>query len=176
VALDLGGGVTAPPAQSDLGARVAWAAAPLSAAVLFDLLLSMLCQRLPAVMYLAAAAAAVPAWFLPRLLLSHASSPAPLPIGLGVVAAAAALLLLASPPFEVDEGGLPPGWSSHCGWKFCGQVFGPSLGDSPFPVGTPSCAAYAMCAEEYRYSGDQQEQLTRLMKSQGCSAPYFPPR
>ena len=66
---------------------------------------------------------------------------------------------------------LPPAWSSHCGFRYCGRALGPSLFRSPFPVGTPSCQNLHMCANEYPLTQGEMRELMELMSSRGCEPP-----
>lgn len=65
----------------------------------------------------------------------------------------------------------PTNWQTKCSWRHCGRALSFSLLDTPYPVGTPSCRALHMCANEYPLNPAQHAELDRLIKLQGCPEP-----
>ena len=65
----------------------------------------------------------------------------------------------------------PVNWETKCSWRYCGRAMGPGLLVSPFPVGTPNCRAWHMCANEYQFAPGGYDSALRRMDRQGCAAP-----
>ena len=65
----------------------------------------------------------------------------------------------------------PTSWSSKCSWSYCGRALGVGLTLSPFPVSSPDCRAFHLCANEYPLTAAQHEELMRQLRSQDCPEP-----
>ena len=145
--------------------RLVGAGVYVSVFVATDLLLNFSCAFWPFIFYVGAAA--LGARKAPALN-SRYSGKTPrsrfvrrLGVGVAVFSAAGLVILSAA----------PVNWDSKCAWRHCGRAFGVGLMKSPFPVGTPTCSAWRMCANEYRMSEGQYSELLRRMDKQGCEAP-----
>lgn len=147
-----------------LHAMVSAAAFP-SLLVGLDVVSSVICVRVPLYWYLAATALGILVGFRLQRRASGKAWFSPYARWLVVIVAAAGLL--GAVWMTVSE----PSWNSHCASRYCDRVLGPSFSRSPFPVGTPSCAALAMCANENPFSDDDEAQLLTLMRAQGCAPP-----
>ena len=67
---------------------------------------------------------------------------------------------------------MAPNWGTKCSFRYCGRgLSGLTLLTSPYPVGTLSCSALWLCANEYRLSPSQSKELDRLIEAQGCPVP-----
>ncbi|MDP6932905.1 MAG: hypothetical protein QGG40_08300, partial [Myxococcota bacterium] len=99
----------------------------------FDLLFELLCVRLALLFYLLAAALG---WLVGRKLSGWLSGAGGLRKALrGLVFTGCVLGLMGAVLLTF----VPPLWTSHCGFRYCGRALGVGLTRSPFPVGTPSC-------------------------------------
>ncbi len=130
-----------------------------------DLLLELLCARLPLLLYLVAGAlGAVVGTKCAGWLAAGAWGRRALR-GLAIVAGVMGLLGAATLTL------MQPPWSSHCGFRYCGRALGPALSRSPFPVGTPSCRDLHMCANEYPFDQREGRILDHLIRTRGCEPP-----
>ena len=66
---------------------------------------------------------------------------------------------------------LPVNWESKCSWRYCDRALGVGLFMSPFPVGTPTCKGWSVCANESPLSNAQYEKVLRSIRQQGCPEP-----
>ena len=145
--------------------RTVSAGAFLSGIIALDLFLSLFCSGFPLIIYLVVGGLGF--WFGGAFheRLSRPSRGAKFFRKLGVV------LAVFSVAGVLLQFALPVNWSTKCSWRYCGRVMGPSLFESPFPVGTPSCSAWHKCANEHQFSGNEYSRLLQRMERQECAAP-----
>ena len=141
------------------------AGALLSVVVLCDLALEPFCARTSVLAYLLAIAFGVlvgrlcQGWLASERLLAKVVRAACLVLTVGALGGVAVLVTQA------------PRWDTKCSWRYCGRALGVRLLKSPFPVGTPSCQAWHVCANEYPYSTSEYDVMLDRMAQQGCAAP-----
>ena len=145
--------------------RIASAAAITSVLVATHLVLSLLCSGWPLIFYAVAGGmgALCGPWLHGRSsgdgwgskLVRRSGA------GLAVFSAIGLELLIA----------MPVNWQSKCAWRHCGRALGPSLWQSPFPVGTPTCGGWHTCANEYPYSPTEYRRVFAIIEREGCPAP-----
>lgn len=151
--------------EPSLIVRLVGAGVYVSVFVATDLLLNFFCSFWPLIFYVGAAA--LGARKAPALNSRYSGKTSwsrfvrRLGVGVAVFSAAGLVILSAA----------PVNWDSKCAWRHCGRAFGVGLMRSPFPVGTPTCSAWRMCANEYRMSEGQYSELLRRMDKQGCAMP-----
>ena len=88
-----------------------------------------------------------------------------------IVRAGAALSAVASFAGFIGLSLMPVRWDTKCSWRYCGRAMGPGLFKSPFPVGTPTCRGWSVCANEYQYSSAEYSEMLKQIEAQGCPAP-----
>jgi len=145
--------------------RAVSAGAFLSGVVGMDLFLNFLCSGFPLLLYLVIGG--LGAWFggARHAWLSRDSGGAKFVRRVGV------FLALFSVCGIAVQFVLPVNWGTKCSWRYCGRAMGPGLLQSPFPVGTPDCGAWHMCANEYQFTPVDYDSALQRMKRQGCAAP-----
>ena len=137
----------------------------LSGIVGIDLLLNFVCAGLPLVIYLAVAASG--AW-CGGALYGWLASDSRGPRFVRWLAKALAIFSLCGIVVQIAW---PVNWETKCSWRYCGRAMGPTLLESPFPVGTPHCSAWHKCANEYPFTPVDYNRALERMKEQGCAAP-----
>ena len=65
----------------------------------------------------------------------------------------------------------PVSWDTKCSWRYCGRALSPGLLKSPYPVGTPTCRGWWVCANEYTFAPGEYQTALLKMKRQGCAEP-----
>ena len=132
----------------------------------FDLFLTLFCGRLPLLVYLIAAAIGLAVGSkMKTWLIGHGA----LKKVFKVIALTGCFLGGMS---IVTLTLMQPNWDSKCAFRHCNRgLSGLSLFSSPYPVGTLSCSALWLCANEFPLSSSQKVELDRLITFQGCPAP-----
>ncbi len=146
-------------------ARLKWAAVFISGLVLTNLFLSFFCGNWSLLVYLIAGG--IGAWRAESLQkrLSGDSWFA------GLLRVGASLLAVVSIVGFIHLSLMPVRWDTKCSWRYCGRAMGPGLLKSPFPVGTPTCRGWSVCANEYQYSSSEYSEMLKQIEAQGCPAP-----
>jgi hypothetical protein len=131
----------------------------------FDLLLELICARLPLAVYgvagaLGALFGGTFAGWLAGGGWGRKALRALATTGCAMGLLGAAALTFAQPP-----------WSSHCGFRYCGRALGMGLGRSPFPVGIPSCEHLHMCANEFTFNEAEWRDYDALILKRDCEPP-----
>ena len=145
--------------------RLVWTGAFLSPVVGAELFLRFFCGAFPLVVYLIAVA--LGAGLGPRLQ-RPTSGPS---LGAKVVRHSAVGLALFAALGIAGLWSMPVRWDTKCSWRYCARAMGPGLFRSPFPVGTPSCRGWSVCANEYPYSPAEYNDALDQIRAQGCPAP-----
>lgn len=65
----------------------------------------------------------------------------------------------------------PTRWNTTCSWRYFVRALGPSLIQSPFPVGPVSCGAWHLYINESPYSPYQRSRGVEAMNDAGCALP-----
>ena len=133
--------------------------------VMYDLVLELLCSGLPLFVYLLATGLGLlfGRVFYERLSSNHILAKVGRAVGLLLTLGALGGLVVLSTH--------TPRWDTKCSWRYCGRAMGVSLFRSPFPVGTPSCSGWHVCANEYPYSASEYDVMLEWMERQGCASP-----
>tara|TARA_B100000579_G_scaffold134671_1_gene109029 strand:+ start:464 stop:955 length:492 start_codon:yes stop_codon:yes gene_type:complete len=145
--------------------RLKWAGAFISVLVATDLFLNFFCASWPLIVYLLIGAWG--AWRGKGLHQRFSSDSLgsrfarKLGSGLAIFSAVGLFMLFA----------MPPQWESKCAWRYCGRALGIGLLQSPFPVGSASCRAWHICANEYPYSEKEYRKILNRIEEQGCAPP-----
>jgi len=145
--------------------RMGSAAVMVSALVLLDLPLELLCLRFPLLFYILAAGfgyaigGRVSRWMSPSKSVANV-----LRVGARII------IILGVLGGNILSFYHPP-WNSKCSWRSCGRVLGPGLLESPFPAPPTSCQNLSRCANEYRYSDAGYRALCQHMEERGCAPP-----
>ena len=145
--------------------RAVSAAAFVSVLVGMDLFFSLLCSGFPLLFYLVLGG--LGAWFGGRRYawLSSETGRAKfvrrLGAGLALFSALGICVLCVKPVY----------WDTHCSWRYCSRAMGPGLLKSPFPVGTPTCSGWFVCANEYPFAPGEYASVLKRIEAQGCPAP-----
>ena len=145
--------------------RLLWAGAFLSGLVVTDLFLSLFCAGWPLIIYLIAGG--LGARLAERLDRRFAGDS----LGATIVRRGAIGLAMVSAVGLFALAAMPARWDAHCAWRDCSRAMGPGLLEAPFPVGTPSCGAWMMCANEHPWSPREYHEVLRRIDAQGCPSP-----
>ena len=132
--------------------------------ILLDVLLELVCGRIMLFTYLLVGLFG--AWFGKKFTdwLSGAGWGRRLLRGFAVLICVLGLLGAATLTF------VEPRWSAHCAHSYCGRAMGPSLFESPFPAGSPSCRALHMCGNEYHHASTPsvRSEIDEMLRERGC--------
>ena len=162
---DLKANVAVVPDVSPFRSRLLWAGVFISGLVISDLLLKLLCSAWPLMMYLVFGA--VGAVVGPRLHRRFSGDAH----GATFIRHGAHVLARLSIVGMVVLFVMPISWETKCAWRYCDRAFGPSLFNSPFPVGTPTCRGWNKCANEYPYTRAEYAVVLQRIRQQGCAEP-----
>ena len=155
----------AEPSTSPRAARWIGAGAFRSFLVASHLVISLFCGSWPLLFYVLAGG--LGAWSGPRLhrRFSGDHALAKLARAQAIGLAAFTVIGLTALTFK------PIHWDTTCSWRYCGRARGPSLIQSPFPVGPVSCGALHLCINESPYSPYERSRVVEAMNDAGCAPP-----